>query len=276
MRNLNREAYMPTLMRRTRRALFIIALPWLLGAQTTHIAVLPPPSAPLGFLTARYKPRVVPAVNLENSGRLASLVRSGTLYLSAQDAIALTLENNIDIEMQRYGPLMAREDIRRAAVGGALRSPTTPIAPGPQSVSLAGINVSGSMASGAGVGSGGGVTGLLGSFVPQTDPVLSLSASLGHSTSPESNIIVDQTNSLVQGSRAFSFGYSQHITRFFCIPVFSKSSDRCFTPGDLLFCGECLFLFFCWSVLKLRFKTSINQIFHSRNECTRVTITKKG
>jgi outer membrane protein TolC len=209
MRNLNREAYMPTLMRRTRRALFIIALPWLLGAQTTHIAVLPPPSAPLGFLTARYKPRVVPAVNLENSGRLASLVRSGTLYLSAQDAIALTLENNIDIEMQRYGPLMAREDIRRAAVGGALRSPTTPIAPGPQSVSLAGINVSGSMASGAGVGSGGGVTGLLGSFVPQTDPVLSLSASLGHSTTPESNIVVDQTNFLVEGERAFSFGYSQ-------------------------------------------------------------------
>ena len=202
MRNLNREAYMPTILRRFRRALFITLLPWLLAAQTTHIAVLPPPSAPLGFLTARYKPRVVPSVNLNNSGRLASLVRSGTLYLTAQDAIALTLENNIDIEMQRYGPLMAREDIRRAEVGGALRSPTTPIVPGPQSVSLAGINVSGSMASGAGVGSGGGVTGLLGAFVPQTDPVLSLSASLGHSTSPESNIIVDQTNSLVQGSRA--------------------------------------------------------------------------
>jgi len=200
---------MSILMRRCGRALPVLALPCFLGAQATNIAVLPPAPSPLGFLTARYKPRMVPSVNLNNSGRLASLIRSGTLYLSAQDAIALTLENNIDIEMQRYGPLMAREDVRRAEVGGALRSPTTPIVPGPQSVSLAGINVSGSMASGAGVGSGGGVTGLLGSFVPQTDPVLSLSASLGHSTSPESNIIVDQTNFLVQGSRAFSLGYSQ-------------------------------------------------------------------
>ncbi len=227
---------MSTILRRTtRRALLMTLLPWLLGAQTTHIAVLPPPPAPLGFLTARYKPRMVPSVNLNNSGRLASLIRSGTLYLSAQDAIALTLENNIDIEMQRYGPLMAREDVRRAEVGGALRSPTTPIVPGPQSVSLAGINVSGSMASGAGVGSGGGVTGLLGSFVPQTDPVLSLSASLGHSTSPESNIIVDQTNFLVQGSRAFSLGYSQQFMTGAAFSVsFSASRGTTNSPSTLL------------------------------------------
>ena len=126
---------MSIFMRRSRRALSIVALPWLLGAQTSNIAILPPPPSPLGFLTSRYKPRIVPAVNLNNSGRLASLIRGGTLYLTAQDVIALTLENNIDIEMQRYGPLMAREDIRRAEVGGALRSPTTAIAAGAQSVS---------------------------------------------------------------------------------------------------------------------------------------------
>ena len=226
---------MPTSKRLRWRALSILAWPCLLGAQTTHLAVLPPPPAPLGFLTARYKPRVVPSVNLENTGRLAALIRSGTLYLTAQDAIALTIENNIDVEMQRYGPLMAREDIRRAEVGGALRSPTTPIAPGPQSVSLAGINVTGSLASGAGVGSGGGVTGLLGSFVPQTDPVLSLSASLGHSTSPESNIIVDQTNSLVQGSRAFSVGYSRQFMAGAAVSVsFSTSRGSTNSPSTLL------------------------------------------
>jgi outer membrane protein TolC len=222
-------------MRRSGRALCILVLPWLVGAQTTHIAVLPPPSAPLGFLTARYKPRIVPSINLNNSSRLATLIRSGSLYLTAQDAIALTLENNIDIEMQRYGPLMAREDIRRAEVGGALRSPTTPIAPGPQSVSLAGINVSGSMASGAGVGSGGGVTGLLGAFVPQTDPVLSFSASLGHSTWPESNIIVDQTNFLVQGTRSFSVGYSRQFMTGAAFSVsFSASRGTTNSPSTLL------------------------------------------
>jgi outer membrane protein TolC len=200
---------MSIFMRRYIRAVSLLALPCLLGAQASHIAVLPPAPGPLAFLTSRYKPRIVPSVNLNNSARLGSLIRSGTLYLTAQDAIALTLENNLDIEMQRYGPLMAAEDIRRAGVGGALRSPTTPIAAGPQSVSLAGINVSGSLASGAGVGSGGGVTGLIGSFVPQTDPTFSFSASIGHSTTPESNIIVDQTNSLVQGYGGFSVGYSQ-------------------------------------------------------------------
>jgi len=226
---------MPITLRRFRRALFMTLLPCLLGAQTTHIAVLPPAPAPLGFLTARYKPRIVPSANLNNSGRLASLIRSGTLYLTAQDAIALTLENNVDIEMQRYGPLMAREDVRRAEVGGALRSPSTPIAPGPQSVSLAGVNVSGSMASGAGVGSGGGVTGLLGSFVPQTDPVLFVSGSLSHSTSPESNIIVDQTNSLVQGSRAFSLGYSQQFMAGASFSIsFSASRGTSNSPSTLL------------------------------------------
>jgi outer membrane protein TolC len=36
-----------------------------------------------------------------------------------------------------------------------------------------------------------------------------MSASLGHFTSPESNLIVDRTNYLVEGSRSFSLGYSQ-------------------------------------------------------------------
>ena len=36
---------------------------------------------------------------LANSPRLSELVRAGMLYLTAQDAIALALENNIDIEV---------------------------------------------------------------------------------------------------------------------------------------------------------------------------------
>lgn len=152
----------------------------------------------------------MPPINLANSSRLASLIRAGNLYLTAQDVIALALENNIDIETQRYGPLLFREDLRRAQVGGNLRVPSTPIAPGPQSVSLAGINVGlTSLSSGTGVSSSGGITVSFGSAIPNLDPLLSISASLGHFTSPESNVIVDQTSYLVQGSRSFSLGYSQ-------------------------------------------------------------------
>jgi hypothetical protein len=58
--------------------------------------------------------RVVSPAKLINTTRLESLIRAGNLYLSAQDVIALALENNVDIAIQRYGPFLAREVLRRA------------------------------------------------------------------------------------------------------------------------------------------------------------------
>jgi outer membrane protein len=54
-----------------------------------------------GF-TKNYQTRYVPPISISNSGRVDSLIRSGNLYLSLSDAIALALENNIDIEVSRY------------------------------------------------------------------------------------------------------------------------------------------------------------------------------
>ena len=56
-----------------------------------------------------------------NGNRLRSLVRGGTLYLSARDAIALALENNLDVEIERYNLVLADTDRRRARGGGSLR-----------------------------------------------------------------------------------------------------------------------------------------------------------
>lgn len=179
------------------------------AAEPANIAILPPKQRLFGFLTRNFQQRAVPPANLGNSARLQQLIRGGNLYLTAEDVIALTLENNIDIETQRYGPLLAEQDLRRAQVGGALRNPTTAIAPGPQSVSLAGINITTSLASGAGVGSSGGITGLIGALVPQTDPIISLSASFGHQTTPQSNLIVEQTNYLIQNYQSYNAQYSR-------------------------------------------------------------------
>ena len=44
-------------------------------------------------------PVEVPPIRLSNSDRLQMLIRAGKLYLTAHDAIALALENNIDIEI---------------------------------------------------------------------------------------------------------------------------------------------------------------------------------
>src|SRR5260370_34738259 len=68
----------------------------------------------LAWLTRPYRQRTVPPINLTNSSRLESLVRAGNLYLSAQDVVALAIENNIDVEVQRYGPLLAQEVLNRA------------------------------------------------------------------------------------------------------------------------------------------------------------------
>jgi outer membrane protein len=68
-----------------------------------------------------YSPRFVPEVNFKNSERIYTLVRAGQIYLSLNDALALALENNLDIELQRYSPAIAETDVTRASGGGTLR-----------------------------------------------------------------------------------------------------------------------------------------------------------
>src|ERR1700730_11074985 len=136
-----------------------------------------PPTGPLGWLVNPYRPRSVPPIRVTNSPRLNSLIRAGNLYLSEQDVVALPIENNIDVEVQRYGPLLAQEVLRRAQAGGALRSVGLPVAPGPQSVSLQGVSLNptggAGITSGAGVSSGGGIVTQLGPLIPSFDPSLS-------------------------------------------------------------------------------------------------------
>src|SRR5579884_2857951 len=93
------------------------------------------PDGPLGWLTRPYRAPDIPPVNLSNSSRLESLIRAGNLYLSARDVVALAVENNIDVEVQRYGPLIASQILKRAQAGGALRSVGAGVAAGPTSVS---------------------------------------------------------------------------------------------------------------------------------------------
>ncbi len=103
--------------------------------------------------------RIVSPAKLTNTARLESLIRGGNLYLSVQDVIALALENNVDIAIQRYGPYLAREVLRRAQGGGFLRDIGQPVNPAPTSVSLEGVNVNsvGLPEGGSGIGSGSGI-----------------------------------------------------------------------------------------------------------------------
>jgi hypothetical protein len=63
----------------------------------------------------------VPPVSFRNSSRIDQQIRAGQLYLSLQDAIALALENNLDIELERFLPKIAGMEVQRARGGGLLR-----------------------------------------------------------------------------------------------------------------------------------------------------------
>ena len=82
-------------------------------------------SAPTGLDAAHffgpYHRAKVPELFPGSGERLRSLVRDGKLYLTAKDAIALAIENNLDVEVERYNLILADTDRLRAAGGGNLR-----------------------------------------------------------------------------------------------------------------------------------------------------------
>lgn len=72
-------------------------------------------------LIAPYRAARIPPTPAGDSVRLASLVRGGKLYLSLHDAVALAIENNLDVEVSRYDLLLADTDLLRSQGGGNLR-----------------------------------------------------------------------------------------------------------------------------------------------------------
>jgi len=180
---------------------------------TSEVSIQAPP--PPKYVGRFLKPfhlerRLVAPARLSNSPRLEALVRGGNLYLSVQDVIALALENNLDIAVQRYSPFLAREVLRRAQGGGFLRQVDTPVAAGPSSVSTAGVSINGNgLAGGAGLGGGGGIVSQIGPVPPNLDPSLFMSTSIGHNTTPLTNTLLNQTTALTQSYKQFVFQYSQ-------------------------------------------------------------------
>lgn len=139
----------------------------------------------------RYRSRGVARVTFDDSPRIEKLLRAGSIYLSLRDAIALALENNLDIESARYYPKLALSDLQRASDGQLLRNVSTNISQGPSSASLnvlAGASAVNGGAGGAfvnnpnnGVLSGLNVQ-LAGSAIPNLEPLLYTAGSFSHQT----------------------------------------------------------------------------------------------
>ena len=173
------------------------------GAQTPKI------EEPGGiFGTRKYHPPAVPAVDLGNSGRLDALLRAGNLYLSLQDALALAVENNLDVAISRYGPLEARTDLQRAQAGGALRGVSQAVTQGPTSAANLSLNAFSSGSANVATTATSGVNGIvsqLGSAIPNYDPILTGVVSWGHTSSPQSTQFLYGTTSLVTTTKQANF-----------------------------------------------------------------------
>lgn len=76
-------------------------------------------------LIAPYTERYVPAPMLTNTPKIDQLIQDGKLMLSLDDAISLSLENNLNISIQRYTPWIAETQLLLAKAGGVPQSGST-------------------------------------------------------------------------------------------------------------------------------------------------------
>ena len=156
--------------------------------------------------------------NLGNSSRIDSLMRDGRIYLSIDDAIALALENNLDLEIARFNLNIAAADLLRAKTGAGILGVNTGIVqntPGGGVGGLGGTVGSGTggttvAAGGAGTGTNGLVSSTLGlgAPIPNFDPALTGSLQLDKNET-ESVSVFSPVPIVAQNTYTSNFGYSQ-------------------------------------------------------------------
>jgi outer membrane protein TolC len=174
-------------------------------------------SAPVPSVIRPYVAPTVAPIRLHNSSRLDSLIRAGNLYLTVEDALALAIENNLNLEIDRYGPLLADSALERSKAGGPNRgvpSGSSQISSVNSGVGVNGTTVSAGLGGGSGGGggssNGGGATiQQVGTIVPNYDPTLQSTTNFSHITQPQANTILSQTSALAQSSRTYNSVYSQ-------------------------------------------------------------------
>jgi len=167
-----------------------------------------------------YKSSSVPEPTLTNSPRLDQLIRDGKLYISLKDAIALAIENNLDVAIARYNLPIADTDVLRTRAGASFRGVNTGVVQGTPGGGVGGFGTgapgagAGGTAAGAG-GAGAGAAGLVqstlgtGAAVQSYDPVIFGNMGIEHLTQPLANLQLYGVPSLHQNTGIFNISYQQ-------------------------------------------------------------------
>src|SRR6202035_1289454 len=178
---------------------------------TKPVSHFPNPIAP-------YRPRHLPPPNLSNTGRIDQFLHDGKLYLSLNDAVALALENNLDIAISRYTLNIADTDILRAKAGSSILGAPIGLVLNTPGGGVGGIGAnSGASTGGTSVGAGGigaGTNGLvsstlgLGPVINSFDPVITGTLQEDHSESVSSSLF-NVVPILAQNTGTVNFSYNQ-------------------------------------------------------------------
>lgn len=166
---------------------------------------------------------------LTNSPRFEQLLRAGNLYLTLEDAVQLAIENNLDVEIQRYSRGLADTELLRTRGGGLTRGlalnlselpagvggptsqlltstsrviPGTSVSTNPLEVGALGVvqtnlSITGSTALSTG------------SAVPAFDPFLSTNFNYAHLSTPQTNLAIAGAPNLITGNTSAGLGYRQ-------------------------------------------------------------------
>ncbi len=185
-----------------------------------------------------YSEKPIPRLRLENSQRIENLIHDGGLELSLSDALALALENNLDIAVQRFVPEFSQTDLLRSRAGQSPRGFTGGSTPGGLTSGALGAGLSGSGA-GSGVGSAGGITGgggavqvgSSGSF----DPTLNINFSYDRVTSPLNTKVVSGIYDVTGSNTAFTASFAQLFSLGTSYSVTLNGQRQSSTQQNLLF-----------------------------------------
>jgi len=170
---------------------------------------------------APYTARHVATPNLANTPRIDQLMHDGKLYISMNDAVALALENNLDIAIARYNLNIADTDVWRAKAGASTLGVNNGVVQNTPGGGVGGLGAqvgSGQggtsvAAGGAGTGAGGIVVSTFGSgpLITSFDPILTGTLQVDHGSilpssafSPASG--VDTTTGSFSYQQGFQWG----------------------------------------------------------------------
>ena len=185
--------------------------------QLVHLQDYSKPRSAFPHILQPYRPQELAQPNLANSPRIDSLMRDGKIYLSIDDAVALTLENNLDIDIARYNLNIADTDYLRAKSGANILGVNAGIVqntPGGGVGGLGGTVGSGTggttvAPSGVGTGTNGLVSSTLGigSTITSFDPIVTSTLQLDKNDSESTS--VDSVPILSQNTYTADFVYTQ-------------------------------------------------------------------